>query len=363
MEQMTSRQRVLAALNREETDRVPFCWGFGFNDPLPERIGALLGISDREQVKQMLARAEDIARIFPRYIGPSDRNVRKDGIYTDDWGRQSRFVSFGEGGYDETVCSPLADAETVEEIDAYPYPDPDWYDYDSINDEIDRANANGEKAIRFGNVNPFEQASWLRGFETILMDTAAEPELVHAMMRRTTDFYLEYLRRALEAAKGRIDIVFTADDLGGQTGLLLSPESIREFILPYHREINDLVHSYGAKVMYHSCGSCIRAVDMLIECGVDVLESLQFYTADMTPEALKDGFGDRIGFHGGISVQKTLVTGTPDDVRREVEHLTRVLGKGGGFILAPAHMVQAGTPPENILAAAEAAGRLRDMGL
>ena len=361
MEQMTPRQRVIATLEHQPIDRIPFTWGFGFNHPPLEHLRRYLNIDTTEEMSERIRRVDDIGQIWPRYIGPDYRNVREGDTETTYWGYRTKFVSYGEDGYNETVYCPLAEAESVEEIDAYEFPRADWFDFSDLEAQIDAINKEQPKAIRFGGCNPFEICSWLRGFENVLMDTLVSPELLHCMMRHVTDFMLEYTKRALEAANGKIDILFTADDLGSQNGLLMSIETIREFIIPYHKEINDLAHQYGAKVMFHSCGSCILGVEDLIGCGVDILESLQFYTVGMTPEALKDNFGDRICFQGGISVQKTLPYGTPEEVTQEVEHLKRVLGKNGGYLLAPAHAIQAGTPPENIIAALKAAGRLEEL--
>lgn len=362
MQNMTPRERVMAALNHEETDRIPFSWGFGINDPALIDLKDYLNFNSIEETKNHLSKADDILQLYPpKYIGPKYRNCKDGDEFVSIWGYKTKFVSYGVGGYDEHSFNPLADMETLNEIKNFEFPSADWFDFSDLENQIDSLNYNCKKAVRFNSVNPFETSSWMRGFENFLLDTAADPEIVHYVMRKTTDFFLEYIKRAFEASNGKIDILFSADDLGSQTGLLLSPNSIREFITPYHKELNAVAHKYGAKVMYHSCGSVILAVEDLIDCGIDVLESLQFYTAGMTPEALKDNFGDRLCFHGGVSVQKTLVTGTPEDVTAEVEHLKKVLGKNGGYILAPAHKIQAGTSPENIVAMLKAAGRFDDI--
>lgn len=354
---MTSRERVLTALEHKLTDRVPFTWGNGIADETLRLLSEYLHIGSIQKTYAALTVIDDIGDIYPNYIGPDFRHrYGDDGLFLDEWGVKWKIMFPGQGGRGDPIWFPLADAETVEEINAYHYPSPEWFDYEQLNEQIDRCNANGEKAIRFSNANPFEIAGFLRGYENLFVDTYENPEIVHALMRKATDYFRQYMTCALEATKGKIDIVITADDLGGQNGLLLSPAAISEFILPYHKEVNDIIHSYGVKVMYHSCGSVIKAVDLLIASGVDVLESIQLYTAGMTPEALKDGFGDRICFQGGASVQKTLVSGSPEDVKQEAGWLLRTLGCGGGYILAPAHHVQY-VPPENILALIEAAGR------
>ena len=131
----------------------------------------------------------------------------------------------------------------------------------------------------------------------------------------------------------------------------------REHLYPLHRRQNDLIHRYGAQVIYHSDGAVMQAVDGLMEMGIDVLQALQFNARGMDPVELKQGWGDRLCFEGGVSVQTTLPFGTADDVRREVEMLIRVLGQDGGYILGPSHAIQAGTPPENIVALFDTAAR------
>ena len=356
---MTSRERVLAALEHRPTDLVPFTFGNGIADATLQTLSEYLGIGSIAETQALLDSIDDIGDIFPVYIGPPDKHCHgSDGLYLDEWGVKWKIMFPGQGGRGDPVYFPLENAESVDEILSFPSPSTDWFDFEQLNEQIEKCSRNGPKAIRFSNANPFEVSGFLRGYANLFADTIAEPEIAHALMRKTTDYFKEYMIRALEATKGKVDIVITADDLGGQNGLLMSPAAIKEFIMPYHKEVNDIIHSYGAKVMYHSCGSVIKAIDLLVDSGVDVLESIQLYTAGMTPEALKDGFGDRICFQGGSSVQKTLVAGTPDDVRKEAQWLINVLGREGGFILAPSHHVQTGVSPQNLLALIESAGRL-----
>jgi len=129
----------------------------------------------------------------------------------------------------------------------------------------------------------------------------------------------------------------------------------RTHIKPHHVRLNRAIHDLGAKVIYHSDGAVMEAVPELIDMGIDVLQALQFDAAGMDPERLKNDYGDRLCFEGGVSVQRTLPFGTPQQVREEVQSLIRTLGRNGGYILGPAHAIQAGTPAENILALFEAA--------
>jgi uroporphyrinogen decarboxylase len=184
----------------------------------------------------------------------------------------------------------------------------------------------------------------------MFMDLVLNPELARGIMCRVTDFYVEHFTKMLSAGEGEIDLAFTADDIGGQEGLLISLEMWEENLKPYHDRLNKAIHEFGAKVIYHTDGSVMAAVDGLIDMGVDVLQALQFSARGMDPVELKRKTGDRLCYEGGVSVQTTLPFGTAGDVRREVEELITVLGKGGGYILGPSHAIQAGTSPENIVA-------------
>jgi uroporphyrinogen decarboxylase len=199
----------------------------------------------------------------------------------------------------------------------------------------------------------------MRGFERMLMDLLVVPELADAILGRVTDFFVEHFKRILESARGRIDLVFTADDIGGQEGLLMSPTTWEERIKPFHVRLNRAIHEGGARVIYHTDGSVMPAVPGLIDMGIDVLQALQFDAKGMDPLELKEKFGDRLCFQGGVSVQKTLPFGTMDEVRREVADRIRVLGSGGGYIFGPSHWIQSGTPPESIAAMFDAAAGAR----
>lgn len=356
---MEPRDRVLQALQHKETDQIPFSWGFGVNEPAKVDLMKYLGMETMEELDEYLLSVDDVRWVWPAYVGPQGRCCYDDeGVRTDEFGVKWKYIGVKEGGgYEEQYENPLKDAESPEDVKDYLFPDPSWWDMSVLPEQIRKINAEKRYAIKIGNGNPFERVSWMLGFENTLISLMINPELIHHLMDRATNYFIGFFDAAIEAAGGMIDLVFTADDLAGQEGLLMSPEQIEEFIAPYHKRLNDFLHGKGIKILYHSCGAVMEAVPQLIGCGVDVLESLQFYTRGMEPELLKDRFGADMCFHGGVSVQKTLVTGTPEDVRQEVAMLKKVLGRQGGYILAPAHHVQAGTPPENLLAMLEEAGR------
>jgi uroporphyrinogen decarboxylase len=146
--------------------------------------------------------------------------------------------------------------------------------------------------------------------------------------------------------------------MGGQSDLLLSPAHIRQFLLPGMKRMIALSHQAGVSVFHHNDGNCRRILPELVEAGIDLLNPIQWRTPGMDRESLKAEFGERLIFHGGMDNQQTLPFGTVADVRREVEDSLRLLGKGGGYILAPCHNIQAITPPENIVAMYEACREL-----
>jgi len=351
--QLTHRQRVQLALDHKETDRVPIAMVCsGINRPAREELERYLqqtkGIGVDEYLKPLL----DISPcIGPKYIGPLLDETE------DFWGVRRRPVSYGSDVYDEIEYHPLAKMETIDELIDYRWPSTDWFDYCVIPDGIKKVNRQQPYAIMIAGGNVFETTWYMRGFEQALLDLAMGAELIDFILEKVTEFYVEHTRKKLQAAEGQVDLVFTADDIGGQEGLLMSLDLWRKHIKPHHRKLNELIHSFGAKVIYHSDGAVMAAVDDLIEMGIDVLQALQFDAKGMDPVALKRDYGDRLCFQGGISVQRTLPFGTPEKVRDEVLDRIAVLGANGGYILGPSHAIQAGTPPENIVAMFDTAGR------
>ena len=353
---MDAKERVLTALRHVQPDKVPFALGFGLNEPVLAELSERLGMKI-EAVRALVKSKSDIATVNVPYIGPADRCVQTSEGFRNEWCVVRRPVSYGAGHYDEIIHYPLGSMEPDQALEAFSPPSPDWYDYDALPGLIVAAQADGPKAIRLGNCNPFESAWYMRGFEQMFMDFMMEPAFAHALMEGVTDFFCALLERSLSAAKGGVDLAFTADDIGGQQGLLMSPAMWKEFLVPYHKRINDVAHSFGVRILYHTDGAVMNALEGLCDMGIDVLEALQFDAEGMDPAEMKRRVGGRLSFHGGVSVQSTLPFGSPEDVRAEVEHLTATLGADGGYILAPSHAVQAGSPVDNVLAFFEAAQR------
>jgi len=316
----------------------------GINAPARAALEEYLGRERGTTVEEYLRPLIDIANVTPPYVGPP----LEDG--TDMWGVRREPVSYGSGSYNEITYYPLGEAQSIDDVLAHRWPSPDWFDYEALPDLIAALRRKGDHCLMTLNGNIFETSWYMRGFERIFMDLVLAPELANAIFERVCAFYVEHFTRLLEAADGEIDLVFTADDIGGQEGLLMSLEMWEANVKPYHERLNRAIHQFGAKVIYHSDGAVMEAVPGLIEMGIDVLQALQFDAKGMDPALLKERYGDRLCFEGGVSVQHTLPFGTPEEVRAEVIERIDVLGKDGGYILGPSHAIQAGTPPQNIVA-------------
>ena len=342
---LSPRERVRLALAHQETDRIPIATVCsGINPAARQALAAYLqehrGITVEEYIDPLI----DIQGVWPGYCGPTLAPG------TDWWGVRRKAISYGLGEYHEIDYYPLAGATSLSDIAAHAWPQTSWFDYSVVGRMIAAMEAKGDYCLMAANGNIFESSWYMRGFENIFMDLATQPELVHDIFERVASFYIDHFTKLLQAGKGRIDLVFTADDIGGQNGLLMSRSMWEEHLKPYHVRLNRAIHEYGAKVIYHTDGAVMDAVDGLIDMGIDVLQALQFDAAGMDPVALKGMYGDRLCFEGGISVQHTLPFGTPEQVRAETRERMRVLGRNGGYILGPSHAIQDGTPPENIVA-------------
>jgi len=344
-ESLSSRERVRLALEHRETDRIPIAMVCSGINPAAHReleryLRRHRGITVEEYLQPLI----DIEGIAADVLGP----ISVEG--EDIWGVRRRPISYGLGSYNEIEFYPLASAETLADLDRHRWPNTSMFDYSVLPDRIAEARARGDRCLMAANGNIFETCWYMRGFERMLTDLAVNPELAWATMERVTDFYVEHFTKMLDAADGEIDLVFTADDIGSQRGLLMSLGMWEKMVKPHHARLNSAIHEFGAKVIYHSDGAVMAAVEGLVEMGIDVLQALQFSAEGMDPVLLKQRTGDRLCYQGGVSVQTTLPFGTPEQVRDEVENLIAVLGKGGGYIVGPSHQIQDGTPPENIVA-------------
>ncbi len=346
---MNSKERVLATVNHVEPDRVPVdMWAL---PPVTDRLRAHFDVDDDESVWQALG--IDLRSVWPAYAGPPLETF-DDGSYMDWWGvRKATF-----GPFEDVVVAPLADAQTPADLDAHTWPDPDWFDYEGMRPVCEALSDEYALVVRDPGPNAtcvLRVSMFLRGMEQFMMDLAVNPDLARAIVTRVETFYLEFNRRILETVGDLTDIYFIADDVGTQTNLLVSPKMFHRFIAPSLRRFIVQAKEYGQLAMYHTDGAVRRLIPDFIEMGVDILNPIQTSAAHMDPESLKRDFGHALCFHGALDIITVLSSGTPSQVRAEVERLFNILGPGGGFILAPTNNIMPETPVENILALYETA--------
>jgi uroporphyrinogen decarboxylase len=338
-ETMTPRESWLAVLTRQQPDRVPM--DYWATRETTRKLMKHLGCSNRRQMLKRL-HIDAVVSVEPRYVGPQlPRNQ-------DVFGCKYRNADYGTGKYRECVGHPLAHYNSVEEIKRnYTWPSPDWWDYTDIPRQI-----KGKEMypIRGGGSEPFLIYKNLRGQEQALIDLVLNPEIVHYCLDKLFALAYQDTVRIYEQIPGKVMLTYVAEDMGGQENLMFSPTHIHEFLLPRMKRIIDLAHEAGAFVFHHNDGNCRRIIPDMIEAGIDILNPIQWRCKDMVREGLKRDFGDKVVFHGGMDNQYTLPFGTIAEVRQEVLDNLRILGAGGGYILAPCHNIQAVSPPENIVA-------------
>ena len=349
---MQSRDRVLAALERRWPDRpatslrcTPEVW---------EALGKHFGVETSTEVLD--AFDTDLRWIGLPFIGPPERSAIPLGSEgTDYWGCHVRKAQNDYNTYFEFYDPPLAQAQSVAQVEAYSWPSLDWWDYSAIPRLIEAENQKDHRAIMFFAGGAFETPWYLRGMEQFLVDLRLQPELAEAICRRVEEYYRQRALRVLEAARGQVDIIGSGGDVGGQCGMLLSPRTWREHIRPYSAKLITTFKALGLKTFYHSCGSITPIIPDLIELGLDVLDPIQVSAAGMTPEALFPAFGDKLSFHGAIDEVELLPHASPEHVYRETTRVIDILGRNGGYIVTASHQVQGDTPVENVLALFEAA--------
>ena len=347
---MNSRERMLAAMNRQPVDRIPTdIWATG-------EVWSKLRVHFGEGVNVLEAlRIDGMKGVGPRYVGPSLPKVAEDET-VDFWGMVRRRTPYEGGVYYEQVFHPLAQAKTVDNLDEYCWPSADWFNYSEMRAAAEEARKT--HVVSCGYMAPFYYHNLLRGLEQSLIDPLDDPTFTHEFMRRLCDFFYEHHRRMFEACEGLIDVAQVTDDLGTQTGPMISMKVYDEFYAPHHKRFIDLCREFGIKVFHHDDGSCRAFLPRLVEMGIDVLNPIQWTCPGMDRAELKKEFGDRICFHGAVDNQRILPFGTPDEVRAEVRTCIDTLASDGtGYVLAPCHNIQANTPVENIIAMYDEAWR------
>lgn len=373
MMRMTSRQRVMVALEHREPDRVPFDCTFGY--VAYKRLEQYLGFQPQRQVlpgnvslsvRPPIEFLQEL-KVDLYYVGLNpapNAPAFQYGMerFVDEWGVEYRRVETPVGLQYELAGHPLADASQAD-LDDYPWPNPhDPALTAGLEERLRDLHQNTEFALvgRFSN-SIFEQAFALRGLERLLMDLALQPEFAGALMDRLTDLAIGYIENALHACGKYLQILRLAgDDMGHQQGTLLSPTMFRHLIKPrfarLYRAAKELLLRYNpqGKLMAHTDGDVYPLIPDYIEMGLDVLNPVQPYVAEMDHARLKRQFGKQLSFHGGIDLQRVLPFGSPEEVYQEAVKTMHALGPGGGYILAPTHYLTPDVPPENVLALRDA---------
>ena len=343
--QMSPRERVRMALSHREPDRVPVdLWA------VPEvwqRLQHYFGdVSQAEVLRRLRV---DARWVIPDYVGPE--RTLPNGVSVDHFGAWRKEVQHEFGAYFEYAGYSLADAQTASDVRAWDWSCTEYWDMNSIKSQLAQFDAEGDYFICYDVGGIFERSWGLLGLDRFLMDLATNPEVPCAIMDCMTDLYIANVTRLLEAGAGRIDMVYTWDDVAHQQGLFMSPAMWRKYIMPRHQRLNAAIRTFDVKLMFHSCGAIYPLIpDLIHEMSIDVLNPLQPRAKGIDIPRIKAEFGQQLAFHGAVDLQHTLPHGSPDEVRAEVRYLCDVLGRGGGYILSAAHYIQNDVPTENILA-------------
>jgi uroporphyrinogen decarboxylase len=339
---MLPRERFLAAINRDNPDRVPKNADF-----TPQAL----------QTFQENTGVENPAEYFgfeARYVNNHSTTKKTDfspflgelptGSTVDEWGMGEIPAHL----YHLTqMVHPMRNFSSVAEIEAYPFPDIDApYRYAGLTEQVAAIHEQG-LAVMAGWTTIFEQSWYLRGMDAFMLDFYDRPEFVDALLTRVTDIFCVYVEQMVAAG---VDLILTGDDIGTQRGMMISPKLWRQWLKPHQARLVEVAKATNpqVKVLYDSDGNFDPVIPELIEIGIDVLGPVQPECND--PVWLKRKFGQDLSFWGSIGVQSTLPFGTPNEVQAEVQQRIEVLGAGGGLVIAPSHVIPPETPWQNIVA-------------
>lgn len=375
---MNSRERVLTAINHQEPDRVPICIGVSNATSMkmkPYRaLKALAGIDAPDETiyqwpelgtalpdeATMLRLHSDVRGVHdlePAHILQRNRQRPANTPFVDSWG--SGQIELAPGEWLPGV-NPLREAETVEEIESYS----GWPDMDDpsrvahVRQQALQLRQQGQFAV-MGTpwlLFPFERAHAMQGMDVFLLKMAEDPDLANALLRRITDCCKTLMGAFLRECGDLLDIIKIGDDLGMQSGLLISPKMYRRMLKPLHAELIAFIKERtNAKVFFHTDGDVFDLIPDFIEIGIDILNPVQTSAGRMSNLAeLKRRYGQEIVYCGAIDTHRVLPFGTPAEVRAEVRRVISLLGPGGGYMLASVHTMMNDVSAENILAMVDA---------
>jgi uroporphyrinogen decarboxylase len=335
---MLHKDRFLATIHYEKADR-PASW---LGLPVPSAEPALnryFGVASVMELKKILD--DDIIPIEVPYRCPPSNHI----ACAFDFAKNKHL----DRPDNRTLTAPgfFEDYSDPDDVKKFNWPDPSKY---LDRDESARlARSASDDYTRMGILwsAHFQDACSAFGMEHALMVMLTNPEMFRAVIDRITSFYLQANEIFYEATKGYLDAILIGNDFGSQTGLMLPPELIREFVFPGTKKLIDQAKSYRLKIMHHSCGSIFPVINDLIELGADIIHPIQALAKDMTAIHLKDNFSGKVAFCGGIDAQYLLVNGKPDDVLKNVKEIKSIFPTG--LIISPSHeAILPDIPPENI---------------
>lgn len=390
MTDLSSRERLLIALNHGEPDRVPFDLGStqvtGIHAVAYRALRHHLGLPQVRMTLcddiQGLALPDDdlldlwgidVRGLFPlnshndAVIERVRREPKGDGeevdAFIDEWGI-TQHRPYPDGLYFTAVGHPLAGAITVDDISRFPWPDTgNPRRIAGLRDLALGYRAQGRAVMIKGVLaGIFEMAQRVRGMAALMMDLASDEALAGALLDRMVDLKLAFWEMALPQLRDVVDVISEADDYGTQTSQLISPRMFRRIMKPRLARLFGRIHELApeAKLFFHSCGNVRPLLPDFIEIGVDILNPVHIRATGMEPGALKRDFGRDIVFWGGaVDTQDVLPYGAPEQVRDDVRRNIEALAPGGGYVFNTVHNIQADVPAENIVALWEA---LREYG-
>ena len=347
---MNSRERFYATIERRPVDR-PACW---LGDPTPAEAAKLVdfyGVKDVSELKKVCG--DDFYAVEIPYHSETCNAI----FAAFDWYMGGCEVDVEH----RTLTAPgcFAECEDIDDAEAvnFPWPDPAKYiDPELCRKLVDEA-PDDKVVLGMLWAAHFQDTCAAFGMENALMNMIAAPELYHWVDDHVVDFYCKALRIFLDAVGDKVQAILIGDDMGSQRALMISPDKVAEFVTPGAKKLIDIAHSYGVKVIYHSCGSIYEAIPLIIEAGADAIHPIQALAANMEPDRLKAAFGDKVSFCGGVDTQELLPNGTPEDVKAKVKELRELFPTG--LVISPSHeALQEDVPPENVKAMFEEANKI-----
>ncbi len=359
---MTPRERVLKTINHKETDRPPI---FATLTPqVPKKLSDYFNIKYELPLDSLLSTrishpellttlGNDCVGIAACSPTNSPTTTDENGIITNEWGMHFKNV----GLYNEFYSYPLADVQTVEDLQKYNFPDPFAKGRFYEAQDAVRKYAKNYAIVADLETCIFETSWYLLGLEKFLLDMMMEAPYMSVLLDKVMDINIKTGKRLIELGA---DIIWAGDDFGTQQSMIMDPDVWRNQFKPRIKIMFEEFRKTNPniKIAWHSCGSILPIISDFIEIGLDILNPIQPLAKGMDPEFLKNTYGKDLVFFGGIDVQNLLPNAKPDEIKKEVKRIAKILGKDGGYIIAPAHNIQDDTPVENILALFEAVKEL-----